>query len=138
MLSPFPLCVDDMGRHPEYHAGVAHRSGKFCIGGVGTRKLIRNGIHSNRGFYHPQPVYALAEHQYRAGVDGMSLYQSETLVRMDYLRTLLREMGDPAIVRRRARTMPFPDFPEGYPIGLDWHARPRYSLGGREMGTEIL
>jgi hypothetical protein len=138
MLSPFPICVDDPERHPDYHAGVARRTGTCCIGGLGTRKLIRNGVPRNDGFYHPQPVYALAEHQYRAGVDAMSIYQSETLVRMDYLSGLLREIGDPAIVRRRARTMPVPDFPEGYPIGLDWHAKPRYSLGGRERGTEML
>ena len=121
MLSPFPRCADSLERYPEYHITIAHKYGKVCYGGIGSKHLIENGTPENTGFYDPQPVYALAGRQYAAGADAMSLYQSETLVRMPYLTDMLREIGDRQSVLRRARELPAPDFPEGYPIAMDWH-----------------
>ncbi|MFW5915714.1 MAG: hypothetical protein ACOCTQ_04495, partial [Planctomycetota bacterium] len=130
MLSPFPLCMEDTGRHFSYHVRTAHEYGKPCIGGIGSRKLIKSGTHQNKGFYHPQPVYTLADAQYRAGVDAMSVYQSDTLVRMKYLTRLLKDLRQPRAIRRRLAKMNPPDVPPEYPIGLDWHAHPAYSLRG--------
>ena len=119
---------------------MAHRHGKWCIGGVGSKRLIENGVEGNTGFYHPQLAYSLADRQYRAGVDGMSLYQSETLVRMDYLAELIRELGKPEVVARRARELPKPDLPEDDDTGMDWHAhaRGRYGLRVERAGDAAL
>ena len=123
MLSPFPLCVEDRERYPDYHISIAHRYGKVCFGGIGSLNLIRNGVPKNTGFFHRKPLYQMAKRQYQAGADAMSLYQSETLVRMDYLKETLQEIGDRKLVTRRAEELPEPDIPADYPIGLDWHSR---------------
>jgi len=138
MLSPFPVCLDEPGGYPEYHVGVAHRHGKLCIGGIGSKHLIENDTDRNTGFFHSQPVYELASVQYAAGVDGMSLYQSETLVRMDYLRSFVREVGHRDLVARRARELPRPEFPPHYPIGMDWHAGLVHSVDARRAGDAAL
>ena len=121
MLSPFPLTREDLDLHVGYHAAMAHRHGKLCIGGVGSKGLIESRVEKNTGFYAPQPAYALAAQQYAAGVDGMSLYQSETLVRMAYLAQLLSDVGVPAIVAEQANALPRPTRPRPE-IGMDWHA----------------
>jgi hypothetical protein len=123
MLSPFPITIEDLSRYPEYHISLAHRYGKVCYGGIGSMNLIRNGVHQNTGFFHQKPVYQMAERQLKAGADAMSLYQSETLVRMDYLTETLQEIGDPHQVKRRASDLPQPSIPPDYPIGLDWHSK---------------
>ena len=76
---------------------------------------------------------ALAARQYAAGVDGMSLYQSETLVRMAYLAQLLSDVGVPAIVAEQANALPRParSRPE---IGMDWHA---HMEGRHSLRTEV-
>lgn len=136
MLSPFPICIDDPERAPEWHVKTAHRYGKSCIGGIGSLKLIRNGETRNTGFYHPQPVYELAREQYEAGVDAMSLYQSETLVRMDYLSEFLKDLGERSIVAEKARGLPRPKLPEDYMIGMDWHTRQRHSVSVEKAGDD--
>jgi len=123
MLSPFPVCIEDRARYPEYHISVVHRYGKVCFSGIGSLNLIRSGVHQNTGFFHRKPVYQMANRQYKAESDAMSLYQSETLVRMDYLKETLQEIGDRELVARRAEELPEPDIPADYPIGLDWHSR---------------
>ena len=122
MLSPFPLTREDLDLHVDYHTQVAHRYGKWCIGGLGSKGLIESFVEDNTGFYLAQPAYAQVARQYAAGVDGMSLYQSETLVRMGYLKELLAELGRPKIVAGRAAEglKPIEPRPE---IGMDWHAR---------------
>jgi len=128
MLSPFPNCREDSGQYPEYHTSLAHQYGKICIGGIGSLNLIRSGVPKNTGFFHRKPVYQLAKRQYEAGVDAMSLYQSESLVRMDYLKETLQEIGNRDVVIKRAKELPDPKIPDEYPnfsgpIGLDWHSR---------------
>ncbi|MCY3789020.1 MAG: hypothetical protein OXH63_09565 [Gemmatimonadetes bacterium] len=132
MLSPFPLTCEDLSLHVSYHTAVAHKYGKLCIGGVGSKGLIESRVEKNTGFYAPQPAYALAARQYAAGVDGMSLYQSETLVRMEYLAQLLRDMGVPAIVAEQAKALPVPTRPRPE-IGMDWHA---HMEGRHSLRTE--
>ena len=95
MLSPLVRCVESVGRFPEYHIGLAHRYGKVCVGGVGSKGMIENGTLQNTGFFRPGPAYQLADRQFRAGADGMSLYQTETLVRMPYLQNVIRTFADP-------------------------------------------
>ena len=129
MLSPFPNTREDLDLHVEYHASVARKHGKVCIGGVGSMGLIGSRVEENTSFFEAQPAYALAARQYAAGIDGMSLYQSETLVRMDYLAKLMREVGLPSVVAQRASTLPKPTPPRPE-IGMDWHAHieGQYSL----------
>jgi hypothetical protein len=134
MLSPFPVCVEDKERYPEYHISVAHKYGKICIGGIGSLNLIKNGVHENTGFFHRKPVYQMAHRQYRANADAMSLYQSETLARMGYLKETLKEIGIRELVAHRTEELPEPDIPADYPIGLDWHSRVK---GGHSLSTEI-
>jgi len=138
MLSPFPVYTDDSALYPEYHISVAHRYDKVCFGGIGSKKLIENGVHKNTGFFHRKPVYKLANRQYEAGADAMSLYQSETLVRMDYLKETLKEIGDRGLVALRAEELPEPDIPADYPIGMDWHTRLRHSLSVKIAGDDAL
>ena len=121
MLSPFPLCRDDPGHYHAYHVKVAHRHNKICIGSVGSKKLIESQVQQNTGFFHPQPVYDWTAKQYQTGVDAVSLYQSETMVRMDYLRETITAIGDRQLVAQRATSLPVPDYPADYPICMDWH-----------------
>ena len=121
MLSPFPCCSDSRERYPEYHVAAAHERGKVCYGGIGSKKLFDMGCPEDPDFYDPKPVYELARRQYAAGVDAMSIYQSETLVRMPYLQVMLREIGDGDVVEQKAKELPDPGFPADYPIGMDWH-----------------
>jgi hypothetical protein len=123
MLSPFPLSVADRASHPEYHIETAHRHDKLCIGGIGSKNLIRNGSHENTGFYHPRPIYERADRQYRAGVDAISLYQTETLARMPYLKEMLLEISDRETVTRRLGDLPRVEIPEEDSIGVDWHSK---------------
>ena len=71
----------------------------------------------------PQSVYDWAKKQYQVGVDAISLYQSETLARMNYLQETLTTVGDQQLVSQRAKTMPVPNFPADYPIC--WMGYPR-------------
>ena len=125
MLSPFPLSGEDPGRHFEYHVEIAHREGKPCIGGLGSLGLFRHN-HMGREHpwdYEPKPIYEILHHQYEAGCDAMSVYQTETLARKPYLTDLLRESNDPEVVARRVRELPGRARGRLTPQGLDWHAR---------------
>ncbi len=133
MLSPFPRLRDDMRSYPEYHAGAAHRHGKLCIGGVGSKGLQKPGqmdLPDARVEYACQ----VADRQYKGGVDAMSLYQSESLCRKDYLKEMVRRLGDKEWIARAADGLedPQPD-DERYYIGKDWHSRPE----NEGLGTEI-
>jgi hypothetical protein len=127
MLSPFPHSPEDVRHYPEYHVAVAHAHGVACYGGIGSYNLIKNGneagVWENTGFYHPKPVYRLALRQHDAGVDAMTLYQSDSLIHMSYLDELFRVAADPAALRARTAELPDPDLPENYLIGTDWHSR---------------
>ena len=100
---------------------MAHRHNKICIGGIGSKKLIESRVQQNTSFFHPQPVYDWTDKQYQTGVDAVSLYQSETMVRMDYLKETITAIGDRQLVAQRATSLPVPDYPADYPICMDWH-----------------
>jgi len=125
VLSPFPITREDLALHTGEHVSAAHDRGKWCVGGIGSKGLIVNGVAENTGHYAAAPVHALAAGQLEAGVDGLSLYQSESLLRMEYLRGLWPVLGGPA--------EEIPDAPGSVSpgvepaIGMDWHA----DMGGR-------
>jgi len=83
-------------------------------------------------------VHALAAAQLGAGVDGLSLYQSETMLRMAYLRDLWPVLGGPARAIPAASATPGPGVEPA--IGMDWHAHleGRYGLRVREVGAGAL
>ena len=70
-------------------------------------------------FFYPQPVYDWTDKQYQTGVNAVSLYQSETMVRMDYLQETVTSIGDRQLVIQRATDLPAADYPAGYPMCMD-------------------
>jgi hypothetical protein len=133
MLSPFPAAIEDLELYPEYAIDTAHRYGKYVIGGLGSLNLLRskgNGHQlKNTGFYHDKPAFQKVARQYRGGADAMSLYQSETLARLDYLSDLIPHLGDKAAVLDKAESLDDPDAEQLFrnnssrrSIGLDWHS----------------
>lgn len=133
MLSPFPRTLEDVQLYPEYHIETAHNYNKYAIGGIGSLNIMRPKENSNQlensGFYHDKPVNEKAARQYEAGADALSIYQSETLVRLQYFQPFLRLSGDKQKVIANARNMPDPDPRElfcnnssPWSIGLDWHS----------------
>lgn len=136
MLSPFPLAAEDPDRHPEYHIALAHRFGKACIAGIGSMGLILgDGPQPNGTACGPlRPAYELAGRQLAAGADAMSVYQTETIARLPHLKVFLRDVADPAAVRRRLTELPAlePDAPAV--AGLDWHSR-GVAIEGRPRKT---
>lgn len=131
MLSPLVFCASE--REPRFadYTKLAHQHGKTCVGGLGSLELIRNHVPRNTGFFHPAPMYRLLARQYEGGVDAMSVYQSESLARMDYLREHLRRVGDPAAVRVRAVSGEPKDISPW--LGYDWHT----SRKGRFAGYDL-
>ncbi|NKB65456.1 MAG: hypothetical protein GKR89_00205 [Candidatus Latescibacteria bacterium] len=130
MLSPFPITREDLQLHTADHVQTAHKHGKICWGGLGSKQLLVNGSLENTGSFHLQPALSLAAAQYAAGVDGLSLYQSESMVRMRYLDDLLATLPYPEPVAERAASLAVPDLPADHGLGMDWHAhmRGRHSL----------
>ena len=53
-------------------------------------------------------------------MNAVSLYQSETMVRMDYLQETVTSIGDRQLVIQRATDLPAADYPAGYPMCMDW------------------
>ena len=133
MLSPFPRTIEDINLYPEHHITTAHKHDKYIIGGIGSLNLMRSKEVANQlnnsGFYHDKPVYEKVARQYRAGADALSIYQSETLARLEYLKTFLSESGNKQTVIEKAKTLPDPDpktlfrnNSSAWSIGLDWHS----------------
>ena len=69
----------------------------------------------------PKALDECVELHLYAGVNGMNLYQRETLVRMEYLAQLLSDMAYRRIVPEQENALPRPARlrPE---IGMNWHA----------------
>jgi hypothetical protein len=133
MLTPFPRTIEDTALYPEHHVELAHRYGKSAIGGLGSLNLMRsigNGESMrNTGFFHPKPALAKVDRQLRAGADAVSIYQSETLARLEYLKPLIRDCGSKDTVDEKSRRLADPDADtlfqnssSEWSIGLDWHA----------------
>lgn len=128
MLSPFPLSVEDEGRFHEHHIAEAHRYGKPCIGGLGSFNLMREGatvnqmVANHRQWFFPRPAHELVHRQLQDGADGVSVYQSESLVRLPYLQELLRDIADKEAAARRLKTLPELVLPPEHFVGIDWHS----------------
>jgi|OpeIllAssembly_1097287.scaffolds.fasta_scaffold71173_2 hypothetical protein len=131
MLSPLVFCPQARDLVFEDHVKLAHQHGKVCIGGLGSLDLIQNHVPRNTGFFRPEPMYRLLARQYAAGMDAMSVYQTDSLARMDYLREHLPLIGDPAAVKTRAVTAQ--DEQVSPWLGYDWHT----SREGRFAGYEL-
>jgi len=139
MLSPFPRIRDDLQSHPDYHVRIAHQHGKLCIGGVGSKGLQLPG---QRDLPGAKVEYAclVAHGQYEAGVDSMSLYQSESLCRKAYLSDMVQHLADREWIAQAAAGVeePAPD-DERYYIGRDWHSRPGVEgLSTQACGNDAL
>lgn len=119
MLSPLPLVVEDLERHPKHHIEMAHRYGKPCYGGIGALGL------SKPETFDMQPAVQFLHEQYEAGADGMSLYQSLLLMlRHDHLQPLIQVIGDREQIAAQAASLaPSKLSPQNASvIGLDNHA----------------
>jgi len=134
MLSPFPLAAEDLRRHPEYHIDLAHKHGKACIGGVGSLGLVLgDGAAANanaEALFYPGAACRLAERQLAAGADAMSLYQTETVARLSYLKDFVARAPDLAALRLDLARLPDKEPPEGFLVGMDWHSK-RPGVGGQ-------
>jgi len=136
MLSPLVFCPQATELVFEDHVKLAHQHGKVCIGGLGSLELHRDHLPGNTGFFRPEPMYRLLARQYAAGVDAMSVYQTDTLARMDHLREHLPILGDPAAVEARAVTAQ--DEHVSRWLGYDWHTAREEPCGTRPFaGYEL-
>ncbi|MBM4092564.1 MAG: hypothetical protein FJ276_24575 [Planctomycetes bacterium] len=135
MLSPLVFCPQARDLVFEDHVKLAHQHGKVCIGGLGSLELIRNHVPTNTGFFRPEPMYRLLALQYAAGVDAMSVYQTDTLARIDYLREHLPLIGDPAAVKARAVTAK--DEQVSPWLGYDWHTSREGRFAGYELASAV-
>ena len=131
MLSPLVWSEVNMGSHPEYHAEVCHRYGKACIGGIGTLAL-GSGYAPDFGPQAPPwkqfPFYQRAFRQHQAGVDGMSIYQTDGVYMHEDTAELVRPFNDAAACERKAQECveqaPEAYIPRrfGFAQGLDNHS----------------
>lgn len=118
MIDPFPYLDPAPAFDTAFHVETMHRHGKSCIGNIGTNRLIPRTPGEEPG--RLEQVFNLAQQQYEAGVDGMSLYQSEQVLRSLRVRPAVEKLGDRDAVARHA-TGPYEREPDW--IGCDWHAR---------------
>ena len=81
--------------------------------------------YKNTGRHWLKPIYELADRQYTAGADAISIYQSERQSRRDYLKPMIKEIGHKKIVAQRVKSLDDPDYPDGYPMGMDWNTKPK-------------
>ncbi len=117
MLSPFPHTREAMTFDTNYHANTMHDHDKLCIGGIGSKRMMEHDTSLQP--QRVQKAYNLAHDQYQAGVDGMSVYQSETLLRLPYLKAFLGSVNDRALVSQNAAA-PFTREPDN--AACDWHS----------------
>jgi len=131
MLSPFPLAIEDPGRYPEYYIELAHSYGKACFGGLGSMGLLCKGDphsdpqarkQSRPDVYQERPVYEILDQQLQAGADGITLYQSEQMVREPHLQELIPQVGNKAMVAEQARQLAASEPPADHYVGTDWHS----------------
>ncbi len=117
MLSPFPHTDQAMEFDTAFQVKAMHDHGKLCIGGVGSKGLQPLG----NDYQKPDlaKLYNLAHDQYEAGVDGMSLYQSESTLRTPYFHPVFDHLHKREVIAAGA-TGPY--VIENPKIGCDWHA----------------
>ena len=134
MLTPFPDTIEDLNSYPEYHVKIAHKYGKKCYGGLGCLGIITPLIsfddaddddlkRTNTGFYHPKKAYEIVDRQYKAGVDALSLYQTDDLLRLEYPKEMISEIGNKEIVTKRVNELKGVELNALQEVvGLDWHS----------------
>jgi hypothetical protein len=136
MLSAFPITFQDLERHYDYHVDLAHRHGKSCIGGLGSRGLFLPTGNSGRRAIDPVPekAYEVMRQQFDAGCDAMSVYQTETLARLPELQHILRDAADPRAVAEGGGSLTVGQREDTGEVGLDWHSFRRGLYG---VGTSV-
>ena len=72
--------------------------------------------------YDREGIFALAYKQYMAGIDGMSLYQAETVVEEDWFAEDLQLLLDPEKTKAEYAKMGYPSTVRLYQTGTDWHS----------------
>ena len=136
MLSPFQWCLNDLSRHPEYHVALAHKYGKQCIGGIGSLNLIEHYPpvpHKQHSSFDATPIYDSAIRQLNAGVDGMSVYQTDCVCRMPWLKNVLPFVGNPDKCKEKRKDIEQSRFGMFF-TGLDWHSGNKHGLHGTCSG----
>jgi len=119
------------GSHPEYHVERCHRHRKFCIGGVGSLALTQGtGLEcgSKADPWKQLGFYAKAARQHRAGIDGMSIYQTDSVYSQDELVEMAEPFSSLEACKARAREI-CERSPDGhwahkcaFSPGLDWRS----------------
>lgn len=119
------------GSHPEYHVELCHRHGKFCIGGVGSLALTQGtGLEcgSKAEPWKQLGFYAKAARQHRAGIDGMGIYQTDSVYSQDELVEMAEPFSSLEACKARAREI-CERSPDGhwaqkcaFSPGLDWRS----------------
>ncbi len=140
MLSPFPLCHLAPEGDPAYHINLAHRHGKACIAGIGSKNLITSRSFENSGFYRPKALFAMADALLGQGADGLSVYQSESVLRMNYIFQDIADLGSRRTIRSRLNQIGHVSLPDDYLFGVDWHTQPpdRMHGLGKTVGDRAL
>jgi len=140
MLSPLVWSEANPGSHPEYHVGLCHRYGKACIGGIGSLALFpRMGLDTGPQMapWRQLAFYIRAFRQHQAGVDGMSIYQTDGIYTHDDIAEMVLPFNDAAACERKYMEI-VERAPEGHHAakygfspGLDWHST---TWGGFPLG----
>ena len=140
MLSPLVWSEINPGSHPGYHAELCHRYGKACVGGIGSLALFpRMGLDTGPQMapWKQLGFYIKAFQQHQAGVDGMSIYQTDGIYIHEEIAEMVRPFNDAAACERKYVEI-VEQAPKGHHAakygfspGLDWHST---TWGGFSLG----
>lgn len=132
MLSPLLWCANDMSHHFEYHVSRAHHNSKRIIGGIGSLNLIPHKIKDTstpHASFEEQPVWDMAYRQLNAGVDGMSVYQTDTLCNVSWLKEIIPNLGRIDVCSEKKLGWPSSRM-NSLMTACDWHTNNDYGLNG--------
>lgn len=116
-----------------YHSDLPHTTRQYELGFVPKPQRVscqyvrdvlkQRPLPAEQAAANVKFAYRVAAIQHRAGVHGMSLYQSESLSRKPYLSELVWNLNNCERMERGAAGVPEPEptDPE-YFIGKDWHS----------------
>ena len=138
MLSPLLWSANDMTHHFEHHVNTAHLNSKKIIGGIGSLNVIPQqitNINQPHGSFEEQPIWNMAYRQLNAGVDGMSVYQTDTICNVAWLKSIIPHLGTIGICAEKRLEWPRLRL-NSLLTGCDWHSNYDYGLNG--TGTRFV